>query len=220
MSCEVDKNQVSRICPQLRECADEWRDKGSWECLESIFLFFLDLRAQIIRENSPPLHTYISIHFLRPKSLYPPPFFFLSSTHSTLPPGTPATSITQSKISSLLSPCTTTSSPPEGVLVTLLPVANFFPHSLATFFKSMPWASRPLTAVTYFRLLRSTRLIRTFAAFLASVSFASRASARASFFSVSFCARFWASTERVESEAVMAAVPWRQAVGSGFFGIF
>ena len=145
---------------------------------------------QITQENSPPIiPTYPSITQAS-KSLYPPPFFFLSSTHSTLPSGTPPTSITQSKISSLLSPCTTTSSPPEGVLVTLLPVANFFPHSLATFFKSKPCASKPLTAVTYFRLLRSTRLIRTLAALLASVSFASRARARASFFRVSFCARF------------------------------
>lgn len=44
-----------------------------------------------------------------------PPFFFLSSIISTLSSGTLPTSVIQSKISSLLSPCTTTSSaPPEG----------------------------------------------------------------------------------------------------------
>lgn len=192
MSREVDRDQMAKISARLKECTDDdRRDKDSRESLDTIFLCFLDLHAQIIQENSPPHRAYIFLHIPQgPKSLYPPPFFFLSSTHSTLPSGTRPTSITQSKISSLLSPCTTTSSPPEGVLVTLLPVANFFPHSLATFFKSMPCASKPLTAVTYFRLLRSTRLIRTLAAFLASVSFASRARARASFFKVSFCARF------------------------------
>ena len=56
--------------------------------------------------------------------LQPALFFFLSSMHSTFSSGTPPTSTTQSKISSLLSPCTTISSPPLAVLVTLLPVAT------------------------------------------------------------------------------------------------
>lgn len=87
-------------------------------------------------------------------------FFFLSSISSILSSGTSLYfSRINSSISSLTSPCTTISSPPLASFVTLLPVANFFPKSFATFLLSRPNASRPETAVTYFRLLRSTRLI-------------------------------------------------------------
>lgn len=157
--------------------------------------------------------------------------------HSTFSSGTPPTSTTQSKISSLLSPCTTISSPPLAVFVTLLPVAtspmrqltwlprtpisihpdqsktkrkhsysHFLPNSLATFFKSIPCASNPDTAVTYFLLFLSTRLMYTMASFFASASRASAAAAFASFFFESFSARFWASTESVERDAVIASV--------------
>lgn len=59
--------------------------------------------------------------------------------------------------------------------------------------------------MTYLRLLRSTRLIRTLAEALDSAVRASRASARAAFFWESFSARFWASMDRVEREADIAA---------------
>ena len=60
--------------------------------------------------------------------------------------------------------------------------------------------------MTYFRLFLSTRLMYTMASFLASASRASAAAALASFFFESFSARFWASTERVAREAVIASV--------------
>ncbi len=145
-------------------------------------------------------------HIPRPLHSPHPPFFFLSSTTSTLSSGTFPTSIHHSSISSAQSPCTVTSSPPLGVFVTLLPVANFFPHSFATFFKSNPCASSPATHVTYFRLLRSTRLICTMASAFAALALASWAAALASFFALSLAARFWASTERVESWLAMASV--------------
>jgi len=84
--------------------------------------------------------------------------------------------------------------------------SHFFPKSFATFFKSIPCASNPLTAVTNFRLFRSTRLIYTIASFLASASRFSAAAALASFFAESFSARLRASTERVEREAFIASV--------------
>lgn len=168
--------------------------------------------------------------------------------HSTFSSGTPPTSTTQSKISSLLSPCTTISSPPLAVFVTLLPVAtvahvslqltrpsplisspihryyatitthvkrskgysHFLPNSLATFFKSIPCASNPDTAVTYFLLFLSTRFMYTIASFFASASRASAAAAFASFFFESFSARFWASTESEVRDAVIASAHLHQ----------
>ena len=139
---------------------------------------------------------------------HPALFFPFTSTVSTFFSGTPPSSTTQSKISSELSPCTTTSSPPLAVFVTLAPVANFFPHSLATFFRSMPCTSSPCTAVTYLRLLRSTRLMRTLAEARVSSARDSARAALASFFCESLSARFCASTERVEREALRASRGW------------
>lgn len=196
--------------------------------------------------SPPDQHIKTPVFVICPEvsALQPALFFFLSSMHSTFSSGTPPTSTTQSKISSLLSPCTTISSPPLAVFVTLLPVAtvpyvrpslnclpylalfptqqnhstiiaqasrkgsyvHFLPNSLATFFKSIPCASNPDTAVTYFLLFLSTRFMYTIASFFASASRASAAAAFASFFFESFSARFWASTESVESEAVIASV--------------
>lgn len=99
-------------------------------------------------------------------------------------------SLRNSSISSLTSPCTTISSPPDGVLVTLEPVANFLPNSLATFFNSRSKASSPETDVTYLRLLRSIRLMVTTLAARLSACFCSAASALAVFLSASFSARF------------------------------
>lgn len=81
--------------------------------------------AQVIKFVSGQYtHEFVLTYIHLP--CHPALFFFLSSIHSTLSSGTPPTSTTQSKISSLLSPCTTISSPPLAVFVTLLPVANFF----------------------------------------------------------------------------------------------
>lgn len=138
--------------------------------------------GQITVRKSNPLH----------------PFFFLSSTISTLSSGTSLyVSNMYSSISALTSPCTVISSPPPGIFVTLLPVANFLPNSLATFFRSSPKASSPETAVTYFRLLRSMRLMRTLEEARFSASRSSLASAFAAFFAASFSERSWTFTERV-----------------------
>lgn len=71
-----------------------------------------------------------------------------------------------------------------------------------TFFSSRSNDSSPITAVTYFFLFRSMRLIVM--TLLASISacLASAASAFAVFFWASFAARFWASTD---SDAVAAS---------------
>ena len=60
-----------------------------------------------------PDHLFIvqSTYFTIPQA----PFFFLSSIKSTLSSGTLPTSVTQSKISSLLSPWTVISSAPPGI---------------------------------------------------------------------------------------------------------
>jgi hypothetical protein len=135
-----------------------------------------------------------------------PPFFLVSSFISKLSSGMSGYfSCSQSYKSSLTSPCTVISSPPAAVLVTLLPVANFFPSSLATFFKSRPCSSSPDTTVTYFLLLRSTRLISTMASAFRSASRCSAAAAFAVFFAASFSARFWASTERADRLALNAS---------------
>lgn len=84
--------------------------------------------------------------------------------------------------------------------------SHFLPNSLATFFKSIPCASNPDIAVTYFLLFLSTRFMYTIASFFASASLASAAAAFASFFFESFSARFCASTESEESDAVIASV--------------
>lgn len=122
-------------------------------------------------------------------------------------------SFRNSSISSLTSPCTTISSPPDGVLVTLEPVANFLPNSLATFLSSRSKASRPETDVTYLRLFRSMRLMVTTLAARLSACFCSAASAFAVFFCASFSARFWASTERLAVEAARASVFWEKSQG-------
>lgn len=63
--------------------------------------------------------------------------------------------------------------------------------------------------MTYLRLLRSTRLIRTLEEAIFSALRASAARALASFLAASLAARFWASRERVEREAWRASVrPW------------
>lgn len=154
----------------------------------------------------PPIHT-------PPNLTYPPTppsfFFFLSSTNSILSSGTTLYfSNKNSSISSLTSPWTTISSPPltAGFFVTLAPVANFLPRSLATFLLSRPKASRPETAVTYLRLLRSTRLMVTFEAAIVWAAFASAASAFNAFLCASFSARLRASTERVEVAAARASL--------------
>lgn len=122
-------------------------------------------------------------------------------------------SLRNSSISSLTSPCTTISSPPAGVLVTLEPVANFLPNSLATFLRSRSKASSPETAVTCLRLLRSMRLMVTMLAARLSACFCSAASALAVFLRASFSARFWASTERLAVDAARASASW--GVGNG-----
>lgn len=139
---------------------------------------------------------------------YPPAplFFFLSSTSSILSSGISLYfSNKNSSISSLTSPCTTISSPPLATFVTELPVANFLPKSLLTFFRSSPKASRPVTAVTYFLLLRSTRLIVIMEVESLVAKRASAASALAAFFWASFAARFWASTDRCDVAAERAS---------------
>lgn len=101
-----------------------------------------------------------------------------------------------SSISSLTSPWTTISEPPLGSLLTEEPVANFLPRSLATFLRSRPKASRPMTAVTNFFLLRSMRLMVMVLLARRSACLASAASALAAFFWASLAARFCASTDR------------------------
>lgn len=75
---------------------------------------------------------------------YSPPFFFFSSTWTTLSAGTPFStpvcSSIISRISPLTSPCTTISSWPCGFLVTEAPVANFCANSFAAFLRSTPSA--------------------------------------------------------------------------------
>lgn len=91
------------------------------------------------------------------------PFFFFSSTTSTLSAGIPFRTPTPpsiiSTISSLTSPCTTISSRPCGFLVTEEPVANLEENCLEAFFRSMPNASRPWIEVTCLRLFRSILFI-------------------------------------------------------------
>ncbi|KAG9796219.1 hypothetical protein KCU88_g457, partial [Aureobasidium melanogenum] len=131
-----------------------------------------------------------------PWRVFHPAFFFVSSFISKLSSGIAGYfSSNQSYRSSLTSPCTVISSPPAAVLVTLLPVANFLPSSLATFFKSSPCSSKPETTVTYFRLFRSTLLMSTMASAFLSASRCSAAAALAAFFAESFSARFWAITK-------------------------
>lgn len=109
----------------------------------------------------------------QPVAPAPAPFFFLSSTSSILSSGMRSAYFSKrnSSISSLTSPCTTISSLPLAVFVTLEPVANFFPKSFATFLSSKPNASSPMTAVTYLRLFRSTRLMVTLEAAMVSANF-------------------------------------------------
>lgn len=71
-----------------------------------------------------------------------------------------------------------------------------------TFLSSRPKASRPMTAVTNFFLLRSIRFMVTTLWASLSACLASAASAFAVFFCASLVARFCASTER---EAVAAS---------------
>ena len=59
--------------------------------------------------------------------------------------------------------------------------------------------------MTYFRLLRSTRLTVTLEDARVAASRASAAAALASFLAASLAARFWASTERVDMEAFRAS---------------
>lgn len=141
-----------------------------------------------------------------PFSIQLPPFFFLSSTNSIFASGIsfPYTSNSHSSISPLKSPCTVISSIPPGALVTEEPVANFLPSSFATFLFSSPWTSKPVITVTNLRLLRSTRLIWTFAAALRSASRASARAAFASFLAASLAARSRTDTERVERLALRA----------------
>jgi hypothetical protein len=132
-----------------------------------------------------------------------PAFFFLSSTHSTLSSGICLyVVVKKSNSSSLTSPCTVISSPPPGIFVTLLPVANFLPKSLAHFLSSSPNASSPVTVVTYLRLLRSIRLMVIVEVASFSDSRADAASALAAFFAASFVARSCAETDRADKFCV------------------
>lgn len=71
---------------------------------------------------------------------------------------------------------------------------------------SRPKASRPETAVTYLRLLRSMRLIMIFEDARVSASRFSALAALLAFLTASFSARFWASTEREERFWASASV--------------
>lgn len=53
------------------------------------------------------------------------------------------------------------SSPPVAVLVTLAPLANFFPNTLAASPSLTPKCSSPATVVTHFFLLRTARVMST-----------------------------------------------------------
>ena len=59
--------------------------------------------------------------------------------------------------------------------------------------------------MTYLRLFRSTRLTVTLEEARVAASRASAAAALASFLAASLAARFWASTERVERDALRAS---------------
>ncbi len=107
-------------------------------------------------------------------------------------------------------------------------MANFLPNSLETyhgnglaftasvcvahsggrhtFFRSKPKASRPETAVTDLRLLRSILLMVMMLRASLSACFCSAASALAVFFCASLAARFCASTERDAVAASSASV--------------
>lgn len=78
--------------------------------------------------------------------------------------------------------------------------------------------------VTYFRLLRSTRLMVTMELAIVSSRFFSAASAFRAFLWASFSARFWASTEREEVAAARASGGrvsgvWLGGTGEGEEGI-
>jgi hypothetical protein len=70
--------------------------------------------------------------------------------------------------------------------------------------------------VTYFRLLRSTRLIWIFAAALRSASRDSAAAALASFLAASLAARSRALTDRLERLALSASVRRNKSISYRF----